>query len=134
MEDFVELCHNVSDLYFTFLCVFCGSKEVQMIFFSKTAVQDVPCVWFWKCKLNELASLSQKCCLCCDTVFHFVTHLLHRPDMHFLDAICWFPMVYYMVGSIDKQVTMSTAHEQCSALWSVKCCVLVLHDECTLSC
>ncbi|RLV76635.1 hypothetical protein DV515_00016778, partial [Chloebia gouldiae] len=24
------------------------------------------------------------------------------PDMHFLDAICWFPMVYYMVGSIDK--------------------------------
>ncbi|XP_019677722.1 potassium channel subfamily T member 2 isoform X8 [Herpailurus yagouaroundi] len=24
------------------------------------------------------------------------------PDMHFLDAICWFPMVYYMVGSIDN--------------------------------
>uniref|UniRef100_A0A8C6XH75 Potassium sodium-activated channel subfamily T member 2 n=1 Tax=Naja naja TaxID=35670 RepID=A0A8C6XH75_NAJNA len=25
-----------------------------------------------------------------------------QPDMHFLDAICWFPMVYYMVGSIDN--------------------------------
>uniref|UniRef100_A0A8C5R755 Potassium sodium-activated channel subfamily T member 2 n=1 Tax=Leptobrachium leishanense TaxID=445787 RepID=A0A8C5R755_9ANUR len=24
------------------------------------------------------------------------------PDMHFLDAICWFPMVYYMVGCIDN--------------------------------
>ncbi|XP_064415543.1 potassium channel subfamily T member 2 isoform X1 [Latimeria chalumnae] len=24
------------------------------------------------------------------------------PDMHFLEAICWFPMVYYMVGSIDN--------------------------------
>ncbi|XP_028937117.1 potassium channel subfamily T member 2 isoform X5 [Ornithorhynchus anatinus] len=24
------------------------------------------------------------------------------PDMHFLDAICWFPMVYYMVGTIDN--------------------------------
>ncbi|XP_030429367.1 potassium channel subfamily T member 2 isoform X7 [Gopherus evgoodei] len=24
------------------------------------------------------------------------------PDMHFLDAICWFPVVYYMVGSIDN--------------------------------
>ncbi|XP_036133321.1 potassium channel subfamily T member 2 isoform X1 [Molossus molossus] len=24
------------------------------------------------------------------------------PDIHFLDAICWFPMVYYMVGSIDN--------------------------------
>ncbi|XP_012872824.1 PREDICTED: potassium channel subfamily T member 2 isoform X1 [Dipodomys ordii] len=24
------------------------------------------------------------------------------PDVHFLDAICWFPMVYYMVGSIDN--------------------------------
>ncbi|KAJ7332379.1 hypothetical protein JRQ81_014559, partial [Phrynocephalus forsythii] len=24
------------------------------------------------------------------------------PDLHFLDAICWFPMVYYMVGSIDN--------------------------------
>ncbi|XP_030062239.1 potassium channel subfamily T member 2 isoform X1 [Microcaecilia unicolor] len=26
----------------------------------------------------------------------------NQPDMHFLDAICWFPMVYYMVGSIDN--------------------------------
>uniref|UniRef100_A0A4W3K4F0 Potassium sodium-activated channel subfamily T member 2 n=1 Tax=Callorhinchus milii TaxID=7868 RepID=A0A4W3K4F0_CALMI len=24
------------------------------------------------------------------------------PDVHFLEAICWFPMVYYMVGSIDN--------------------------------
>ena len=45
---------------------------------------------------------SLEACRCCDTVFHFVTHVLLRPDMHFLDAICWFPMVYYMVGSIDK--------------------------------
>ncbi|XP_063282598.1 potassium channel subfamily T member 2 isoform X2 [Pelobates fuscus] len=26
----------------------------------------------------------------------------NQPDMHFLDAICWFPMVYYMVGCIDN--------------------------------
>nr|XP_033817249.1 potassium channel subfamily T member 2 [Geotrypetes seraphini] len=26
----------------------------------------------------------------------------NQPDMHFLDAICLFPMVYYMVGSIDN--------------------------------
>ncbi|MEE6528124.1 hypothetical protein FKM82_030091, partial [Ascaphus truei] len=25
-----------------------------------------------------------------------------RPDTHFLEAICWFPLVYYMVGSIDN--------------------------------
>lgn len=25
-----------------------------------------------------------------------------RPDNHFLEAICCFPMVYYMAGSIDK--------------------------------
>ncbi|XP_051788458.1 potassium channel subfamily T member 2 isoform X1 [Erpetoichthys calabaricus] len=24
------------------------------------------------------------------------------PEIHFLEAICWFPMVYYMVGSIDN--------------------------------
>ncbi|XP_059840695.1 potassium channel subfamily T member 2 isoform X2 [Hypanus sabinus] len=24
------------------------------------------------------------------------------PDVHFLEAICWFPMVYFMVGSIDN--------------------------------
>ncbi|XP_036409960.1 potassium channel subfamily T member 2 isoform X1 [Megalops cyprinoides] len=26
----------------------------------------------------------------------------NQPDSHFLEAICWFPMVYYMVGSIDN--------------------------------
>lgn len=26
----------------------------------------------------------------------------HRPDHHFLEAICCFPMVYYMEGSVDK--------------------------------
>ncbi|KAK6468719.1 potassium channel subfamily T member 2 [Huso huso] len=25
-----------------------------------------------------------------------------RPEAHFLEAICWFPMVYYTVGSIDN--------------------------------
>lgn len=25
-----------------------------------------------------------------------------RPDNHFLEAICCFPMVYYMAGTIDK--------------------------------
>ena len=25
-----------------------------------------------------------------------------RPDHHFLEAICCFPMVYYMEGSVDK--------------------------------
>lgn len=25
-----------------------------------------------------------------------------RPETQFLEAICWFPLVYYMVGSIDK--------------------------------
>ncbi|XP_067877132.1 potassium channel subfamily T member 2-like [Heterodontus francisci] len=28
--------------------------------------------------------------------------LEYPPDTHFLEAICWFPMVYYMVGSIDN--------------------------------
>lgn len=28
--------------------------------------------------------------------------LPHRPDHHFLEAICCFPMVYYMEGSVDK--------------------------------
>uniref|UniRef100_H3BBU5 Potassium sodium-activated channel subfamily T member 2b n=1 Tax=Latimeria chalumnae TaxID=7897 RepID=H3BBU5_LATCH len=27
---------------------------------------------------------------------------LSRPEISFLETICWFPMVYYMVGSIDK--------------------------------
>jgi len=25
-----------------------------------------------------------------------------RPEADFLEAICWFPMVFYTVGSIDK--------------------------------
>ncbi|KAJ8270289.1 hypothetical protein GJAV_G00112590 [Gymnothorax javanicus] len=33
-----------------------------------------------------------------------VVLLDNRPDTQFLEAICWFPMVYYMVGSIDKYV------------------------------
>ncbi|KAE8619897.1 hypothetical protein XENTR_v10010014 [Xenopus tropicalis] len=28
--------------------------------------------------------------------------LENPPDVQFLEAICWFPLVYYMVGSIDK--------------------------------
>ncbi|XP_015211019.2 potassium channel subfamily T member 2 isoform X1 [Lepisosteus oculatus] len=31
-----------------------------------------------------------------------VVLLDNPPDTHFLEAICWFPMVYYMVGSIDN--------------------------------
>lgn len=27
-----------------------------------------------------------------------------RPDNHFLEAICCFPMVYFMAGTIDKYV------------------------------
>lgn len=38
--------------------------------------------------------------LCCD-----VLCCLTRPDTQFLEAICSFPMVFYMVGSIDKYVT-----------------------------
>ena len=30
-----------------------------------------------------------------------------RPDHHFLEAICCFPMVYFMVGSIDKYVCLN---------------------------
>lgn len=29
-----------------------------------------------------------------------------RPDNHFLEAICCFPMVYFMAGTIDKYVVM----------------------------
>lgn len=28
--------------------------------------------------------------------------VLYRPDHHFLEAICCFPMVYYMAGTMDK--------------------------------
>ncbi|XP_039591311.1 potassium channel subfamily T member 2 isoform X1 [Polypterus senegalus] len=31
-----------------------------------------------------------------------VVLLDNPPEIHFLEAICWFPMVYYMVGSIDN--------------------------------
>ncbi|XP_058887798.1 potassium channel subfamily T member 2 [Acipenser ruthenus] len=31
-----------------------------------------------------------------------VVLLDNPPDLHFLEAVCWFPMVYYMVGSIDN--------------------------------
>lgn len=37
-------------------------------------------------------SLVYACRTCC----------AHRPDHHFLEAICCFPMVYYMEGSVDK--------------------------------
>lgn len=43
-------------------------------------------------------------CLCCVDVLN---HLAlcgspPRPEHHFLEAICCFPMVYYMEGTIDK--------------------------------
>lgn len=31
-----------------------------------------------------------------------------RPDNHFLEAICCFPMVYFMAGTIDKYVLFKT--------------------------
>lgn len=33
----------------------------------------------------------------------------HSPDNHFLEAICCFPMVYFMTGTIDKYVWYNTS-------------------------
>lgn len=43
----------------------------------------------WGGRALELGGTLQDCCP-------------HRPDHHFLEAICCFPMVYYMEGSVDK--------------------------------
>lgn len=43
-------------------------------------------------------------CLCCVAVLNHLALCgsLPRPEHHFLEAICCFPMVYYMEGTIDK--------------------------------
>lgn len=39
----------------------------------------------------------------CDVLNHLVLCVSPpRPEHHFLEAICCFPMVYYMEGTIDK--------------------------------
>ncbi|XP_057190889.1 potassium channel subfamily T member 2 [Triplophysa rosa] len=35
-------------------------------------------------------------------LYPIVLLLEHEPDEDFLDTVCWFPMIYYLVGSIDN--------------------------------
>lgn len=49
------------------------------------------CVGFWV-YLYPM-DLMKHLALCCSS---------SRPEHHFLEAICCFPMVYYMEGTIDK--------------------------------
>lgn len=37
-----------------------------------------------------------------DFKYDYMIYVSCSPDNHFLEAICCFPMVYYMAGSIDK--------------------------------
>ncbi|KAM6984638.1 potassium channel subfamily T member 1 [Aplochiton taeniatus] len=49
------------------------------------------------------------------------------PDNHFLEAICWFPMVYYMAGSIDNLDSLL----QCGIIYADN--LVVVDKESTMS-
>lgn len=37
---------------------------------------------------------------------HYVVSVwTFRPDAELLETVCWFPMIYYLLGSIDRQET-----------------------------
>ncbi|CAH2312481.1 potassium channel subfamily T member 2 isoform X1 [Pelobates cultripes] len=55
----------------------------------------------------------------------------NQPDMHFLDAICWFPMVYYMVGCIDKDKTILDDLLKCGVTFAAN--MVVVDKESTMS-